>query len=234
MGRVRGGRPVNELAQPRGRLVRPVRQERAGRGPHGVDVGQRRGIRAVEDLRRDVAWGADGEADPGEARVPGPEGDAEVGQLHAAPVVHQGVLGLYVAVDDALTVGVDQGLEDLGQGVDDLVHVVGAGRLVEREALDELCYEVDLVLAGDYLQGLHDVLVLEALGDLALTQRPGALTFVVDGDDLDGDVAVAVDAPERARPPDGRETPAPDHLGQRVASLPLDVARLGHPARPIV
>jgi hypothetical protein len=131
-------------------------------------------------------------------------------------------------VYDALAVGVDEGLQDLGQGVYELPGVVGAGRLVEGEAGHVLRHEKDLVVAGDDLQGADDVLVLEALGDLALAQRAGAFAGVVDGDDLDGYVPVSGHAGERPGPPDGRETAAPDHLRQRVTSLSLDVAGLGH------
>ena len=70
-------------------------------------------------------------------------------------------------MDDPLPVRVDQGLEDLREGVHDLLGVVGLGRLVERHPTDVLGDQVNLVVAGDDLQGLDDVLVLETLGDLA-------------------------------------------------------------------
>ncbi len=51
------------------------------------------------------------------------------------------------------------------------------------------------MVAGDDLEGLDDVLVPEALGDLALAQRARALTGAVDGDDLDGDVLAPQESP---------------------------------------
>src|SRR3712207_239363 len=157
------------------RSVGLVGQERAGGRANGVDICQGARVRAVQDLRRDVAGGADGESHPGEARVAGAVGDAEVGELHAAPRVHEGVLRLYVPVDDALTVGVDEGLQDLREGVDDLLSVVVFSRLVEGHPADVFGDQVDLVLAGDDLERLDNVLVLEALSDLTLPQGARAL-----------------------------------------------------------
>src|SRR5215211_71299 len=230
VGWVGRGGPVHELPQPRRRLVGLVGEEGAGRCPDGVDVRQGAGFRgAVEDLRRYVARGAHRETHAGKARVPRPVGHPEVRQLHAAPRVDEGVLRLDVAVDYALPVGVDECLEDLGQRVSNLLEAVAPCSLVERQPPDELGDEVDLVVTGDYLERLYYVLVFEGLGDLALPQGARPLARAVDGDYLDGNVPAAGDPPERARPPDGREAAASDHLGQRVTPVPLDVARLGHP-----
>ena len=91
-----------------------VGEEGLGGRADGVDVCERRRFGAIQDLRRDVARRTHGEAHTGKARVPGTVGDPEVRELHAPPRVYEGVLGLYVAVDNALPVGVDEGLEDLG------------------------------------------------------------------------------------------------------------------------
>ena len=131
-------------------------------------------------------------------------------------------------MDYALPVGVDQGFEDLGQRVHDLLYAVHFGRLVERHPPHVLRYEVDLMVAGDDLEGLYYVLVPEPLGDLALPQGARALAGTVNGDDLDGHVFAPEVALERTGAPHGREAAAPDHLGQRVASLSFDVARLCH------
>src|SRR5215218_6250423 len=84
------------------------------------------------------------------------------------------------------------------------------------------------MVAGDDLEGLYDVLVPEPFGDLALSEGARALAGTVDGDDLDGHVFAPEVAFERTGAPHGREAAAPDHLGQRVASLSFDVARLCH------
>jgi hypothetical protein len=185
-------------------------------------------VSAVKDLWRDVAGRANGEADARQARVPRPEGDPEVRQLDASPVVDERVLRLYVAVDDALRVGVDEGFEDLGQGAHYLGDVVRPGRLVERHPVDVLRYEIDLMVTRDHLERLDYVLVPETLRDLTFAQRARALSRTVDGDHLDGHVPAPQGTLERAGPPHGRETAAPDHLLQRVSSLSLDVARLCH------
>src|ERR671921_760095 len=115
-------------------------------------------VGAVQDLGRDVARSSHGETDARKARVPGPESDPEVRQLYPPAGVHERVLRLYVAVDNALPVGVDEGFEALGQRVHDLVYAVPFGRLVERHPPHILRYEVDLMVAGDDLEGLHCVL----------------------------------------------------------------------------
>src|ERR687897_2752298 len=84
------------------------------------------------------------------------------------------------------------------------------------------------MVAGDDLERLDDVLVPEPFGDLALPEGARALAGAVDGDDLDGHVFVPEIALERTGAPCGREAAEPDHLGQRVASLSFDVARLCH------
>ena len=54
-----------------------------------------------------------GQRDVVRRRVPEQLGEAEVGDLHAAPLVEQDVLGLDVAMDDAFVVGVLQRVADL-------------------------------------------------------------------------------------------------------------------------
>jgi hypothetical protein len=84
------------------------------------------------------------------------------------------------------------------------------------------------MVAGDDFEGLYYVLVPESFGDLALPKGARALTGTVNGDDLDGHVFAPEVALERTSAPHGREAAAPDHLGQRVAPLSFDVARLCH------
>jgi hypothetical protein len=104
---VRGGCALHELAQARAWFVGLASQQGAGRRADGVDVRQGGGVRAVEDLGRHITRGADRVADAGQPRIARPVGDAEVRQLDGAAGVDQGVLRLDVAVDYALSVGVD-------------------------------------------------------------------------------------------------------------------------------
>src|SRR5688500_9130240 len=231
MVRVGRGGPVDEFPEARGWLVGLAREQGTGRGADGVDVRERGRVGAVQDLRRDVARRAHGEADARKTRVPRPERDPEVRQLYPPAGVHERVLRLYVAVDYALPVGVDQGFEDLGQGIHDLIYTVPLGRLIERHPPHVLCYEVDLMVAADNLERLYYIPVPGPFGDLALPQGARALAGAVDGDNLDGGVLAPEVALDRTGAPHGREASASDHLGQRVASLSFDVARLCHDTR---
>jgi len=87
----------------------------------GVQVGVGTGRAALHLLRRHVGRGAhDGAAGP-EATAPGGGGDAEVGELRAAIVGEQYIVGLDVAVHDALLVGVGQCAAALYGDVNDLL-----------------------------------------------------------------------------------------------------------------
>ena len=110
----------------------------------------------------------------GLAGLAGGEGDAEVGDEGAA-VVQQDVLGLDVAVDDALAVGVVERAGDLARDADR----VGDGQLLlageavaERLALDEGhdVVEEPVGLAGVVQR--EDVRVLQVRRGLDLAQEP--------------------------------------------------------------
>jgi hypothetical protein len=228
VGRVGGGRAVDELEEARRQLFRLVCEESAGGGAGGVDVSQLRRVTSVQDLRRDVAGGAHSVPDLRQARIPGSVGNPEVGQLHPPAVVHEGVLGLYVPVDDPLRVSVRQGFEDLDQDILDLVEGVVPSGDVERHPTHELGHQVHLEVAGDNLQGLHYVLVVQVLRDLTLPQGPRALLDAVDRDNLYGHLSDAPDPPQETLPktlvhgegpPNGGEAAPADHLRQRVTTL---------------
>ena len=111
---------------------------------------------------------------PVAARLARGEGDAEVGHQRSA-VVHQDVLGLDVAVDHAVPVGVVQRRGDLGGDPDR----VGHGELLlpvepapERLPLDE-GHDVEEEAVGlARVEQRQDVRVLEVGGELDLGQEP--------------------------------------------------------------
>jgi hypothetical protein len=113
-------------------------------------------------------------------------------------------------------------------------------RGIERLPPDELGHQIYFDVAGDHLQGLDDILMMEALGDLTLPKSPGTLLRAVDRDDLDGHLQIAPKPSEITLPgtlytvgsPHGRESASSDHLRECVATLPGSpatyVMRLGH------
>src|ERR671911_3059916 len=242
VGRVGGGCAVHELQEAWRQLLWLVGQQRAGGGADGVDVRELRRIFSIQDLRGDVAWGADGIAYLRQARVPGPIGNSEVGQLRPPAAVHEDVLGFYVPVYHTLRVGVREGFEDLDQNLYDLVEGVVSGGDIERYPMHELGHQVYLQVTRDDLEGLDDVRVPQALRDLALPQGPRTLFGTIDRDDLDGHLPGASAEPSEetfpgavceAGSPHGREAALSDHLRERVATLAgspaADVVRLlGH------
>ena len=79
-------------------------------------------------------------------------GEAEVGDLHPALAVEEDVGGFDIAVDDAVVVGVGEGVEDVGGDVDGLLlgefPAVVLEVLVDVHAIDELHDEVELAVRG--------------------------------------------------------------------------------------
>jgi hypothetical protein len=104
----------------------PAGEQRVQQATDAVDVARRRGCAALDQLRRQVGRRPHHRARRGESRrglVHG-LGDAEVGQLEPAVPGQQHVVGLHVAVDQPLAVGVRQRLQ----------HAEGQGdRLLQRE-----------------------------------------------------------------------------------------------------
>ncbi len=163
-------------------------------------------------------------------------GDAEVGDLHPAGAVEQDVAGLDVAVDDALAVGVVEGVGGLAG---DAQHVAqtqarsGVEAAGEVDALDELEGEIEETLGLAGVEQGDDVGMQEAAGGPGLAQQ--ALLAVVDllrpadeADGLDGELAVdlrifgEIDLAHRAgaeKPDDAVAADAAAAL-QRVHGLP--------------
>lgn len=97
------------LARPEGRLALDhLVQETAEAEP----VGRERVLLVVDDLGRHVAHGADPAAH--HVALGYLDGQPEVGDAHVAVVVEEDVLGLAVAVDDALEVQVLEATDHLG------------------------------------------------------------------------------------------------------------------------
>ena len=99
--------------------------------------------------------------------------DTEVHHLHVAVVLDHDVRGLDVAVDNALGVGVGEGVEDFADdGVGLFLHdeaVLLRDEVFERDALDVFHDEVDPVGAFHVVEELHDARVVE------LAERDGLL-----------------------------------------------------------
>ncbi len=166
----------------------------------------RAGVRglAAELLGRHVARGA---ADEVAERVRGlgaaallePARQAEVGDAHAVGVVDEDVLGLEVAVGQAVGVGVDQGaaslaedLEDRGPGALPALDPVAQGL-----AVDDLHGDVGLLLVEASLVDLDDVGVIEpghgaGLGQEALLGAGGVLVAAGAVQELDRGGAIEV------------------------------------------
>ena len=123
-------------------------------------------------------------------------GQTHIGQLHDALRVDHDVLGLDVAVDQAVGVGVLEGVADLDDDLEGLLlaenlavgEVVGDGL-----ALDVLHDEVVVAARLADVDGLDDVGVVELAGGLAFLVEPLDVLRVLGetlGQDLDRDGAV--------------------------------------------
>ena len=170
-------------------------------GAQGVDVGAGvDGLLAHGLLGAHVVRGAEGEAGLGHAGAAGllhGEGDAEVGDEGLA-LVQQDVLGLDVAVDDALAVGVVEGAGDFGgeaDGVGDGEHAFAREAGAQRLAGDERHDVVEQAVGVAAVEQREDVRMLQARGGADLAEE----AFAAEGgaevgmEDLDGDVALVLE-----------------------------------------
>ena len=167
----------------------------------GVDVGARGDLLlGGRLLGAHVVRRAEAEAGLGHAaagRCAHGERDAEVGD-HRAAVVEQDVLGLDVAVDDAVAVRVVQGVGDIAGDADGLVHTelrLAVELVADRLALDVRHYIVEEAVGGARVEEGEDVRVLKACRGLDLLDK--ALGAEDGGElglqELEGDLAVVLE-----------------------------------------
>ena len=127
---------------------------------------------------------------PRQIRIRHP-GNAEIQNLHG-PIREQHDVGrLYIAVDDAVLMRVQQSPRGFSQNPDLLRQ--GERRAVDRlpqaAPIEQLHHEVRRRLVLAKIVDRDDVLVLEDTGGSGLREEPGAHVRVVDGgQDLDGDI----------------------------------------------
>ena len=127
--------------------------------PDRVKIGARIDRGAARLLGGEVLRGADDRADLGHLARACP-GDAEVGDLDASLLVHEHVVRLDVAVDDAVPVRKAERGQDLAAVVDGNRNRRGAVfdyQLFEREPLDHFHGDVVGALGLAAVVDLHDV-----------------------------------------------------------------------------
>jgi hypothetical protein len=107
--------------------------------------------------------------------------EAEVGELHGPVAAHQNVLGLHVAVNDALAVEVLQGQNEL---FGDRANLLLRKALVVLKHLEEfsLCvlhHHYELRLSFEGVQQQHDVIVVQLCQDVDFLPKTPQLLFVL-------------------------------------------------------
>ncbi len=118
--------------------------------------------------------------------------DAEIGHLHAALPVHEDVLGLDVAMDDAVSMGVIHRGEDADGHAQRLIRRDAAffpDQLLERLTVHELHDDVAHLAVDTHVQHVHDVLVRDLAGRLGFAAEPAhelLIGFVLRPEHLDG------------------------------------------------
>ena len=200
-----GGRAGAERVRARQALV-----DHHARGPH---VGRRRGGVAAAGLGGHVGEGAEEPVVDGRVGV-GDGGDAEVGEPHGAVAPEQDVRRLDVAVDDAVRVGVREGVADGGRDAEERLvrqRLLAQGAL-QVAAVHELRDDVDVLVVLEDLAQAHDVGMAEPRGDRDLAPRAlpedGVVRDGLDGHGVAG--LLVVRAEDRARAADAEHSVDPE------------------------
>ena len=182
--------------------LRLLRRHVGGRPEHFAPVGDAGGRGAVV-VQRGV----------GEPR------EAEVEDLQRAGVGDEHVLGLQVAVNDALLVRGDEAVQDLGGVAEHVGQLQAPGRqlLSQRPALQQLTHDARRAVEQDEVVHREDVRVVQCRGRVRLAMEPVQRVRIVlqpRREELDGDVAIEPRIPRAVHFPHAARA---DHLEQLVA-----------------
>ena len=193
----------------------------------GEDVGGGRGLFPPHLLGRHVVGGADDRPRDGEPRDVGGARDAEVHQVGRPREVHHDVLGLHVAVHDALRVRLPEGAQDLAGESDGVAR--GQGTTASDEGLEAVPLDVfhrEELDAFGFAQVVdaHHVLVGDAAReDELLLQAQDGVGVAFGAQGLEGDdlvelaIAGLVDAAHASFAQDAQDlVPAGEHAAQRA------------------
>ena len=186
-----------------------------------VHVALRPDAPAARLLRRHVGDRADDVAVGGERVAVQEPCDAEVHHLHVAVAVQHHVLGLHVAVDDALAVGEGQSFQQLGAHGGHVAVAELPDELVQRHAVDQLPDEVAPLAVAEPVVERDDVGMREGRGRLDLADDAARHAPAL-GDDLQRDGLVELQV---AGLEDLGETAAADASHDLVAVAPVGVQR---------
>ena len=193
VGRVVGRRPGQRGEVLRQDLRRVGARERrvAGddlveRDAEGVEVARGPDVLAADELRREVADRADDDARRGQARRAEQVRDAEVAERRAAVLGEPDVVGLDVAVDDVVRVGVREPGRDLAAEADRVrvARALAVEQLGQRAAAHRAQDEVgEAVVVARVVDGDDVRVVAEAPGDLRLADDARPCALGAGGDD---------------------------------------------------
>ena len=169
-----------------------------GHDAHRVQVALRGGLIVLDHLRRKIGGGAQQHAGGGQRGLRCGPGQAEIGDLHMAPVVEQNVLRLDIAVDYAGAMCRRKPVKRLGDDTQRLAHAESALRvhfMAQIDAVDVLHHQAGEAFVFAGVVDLHDMgvrdgsrrfgLAVESLDELVAMRALGQLRV----HDLDGDGA---------------------------------------------
>jgi hypothetical protein len=161
----RCGRRVESLGEDGQRVVAgkggPAREQLVQHRPHGVQVGAVIHRPVGDHLRRQVQHRADDHALLGQAHVPSFQRQPKVGHLDVSIGCDHDILGLDVAMDDALGVGVGQRPQRAADGAQRAAHRQWAAALhhhrAQVPARDVLQHQVVPGVFSAHVVECHDV-----------------------------------------------------------------------------